>query len=142
MHRLVQKLVVLSVLLGALIFLASPRIVRADFDSCDVDLFSRIDYCAAEYQFCLVTAPCMNASSPSQCCRPAYNACLGTTQGLYNDCLAETYPAPAQLPIKDESRAQCYETCQEACDNVPNPGEKLLCLSSCHDFCDETYPKP
>lgn len=135
MHRLVQRLVVLSILIGALIFLALPEPALADTHECDDSYSDEIIDCGVAYQFCLVTNP-----HPENCA-PQWHGCLYQSQYQFGTCSSSAFEGPRPLPVIDEARSQCYEACQTACADIPVPGEKLLCLDSCGENCDDTYPK-
>jgi hypothetical protein len=145
MPRLVRRLLILTALIGALIFLSSPQRTRADFDGCDTDLFSRVDYCGEEIAACELersfgVGPCAPPHT-SNCCSNRYSACLDDTQALYNDCLTMTNPPPKPLSVIDESRQQCLLGC-ERCQDIEDGVERFACNVECGNFCNETYPRP
>lgn len=138
MHRLIQRLVVLSVLVGALMYLTLPRIVRADIHECDSALFNEIGYCGGLYFVCVEN----NFENPDpQDCDALMRACLAPAYGPFYTCISEAFNNPRPLPVINEARSECFSTCQGLCSGIENLGERTECLNPCLDFCEDTYPR-
>jgi hypothetical protein len=139
MQRLVRKLTILGLLMGALIFLALPQPALADIHECDANMFSTMADCGGLYFVCLE----YNRNNPGnpQDCDALMNACLGGAGTTLNECINASYVTPRPLPVINEARSQCNMTCQDMCSGIENLGERTECLNPCIEYCDETYPR-
>lgn len=139
--RLVRKLMILGVLVGASLVLASPPPTQADyweFWECSQQLFGGFGSCSSEHFVCLQNAG--NNQAARQACDAAYATCLSGAQDDYYGCNGD--PTPQPLPVIDEARSQCLQGCQTACSEHENPVDRFLCNWPCSQYCNETYPKP
>jgi hypothetical protein len=130
MQRLVRKLTILGLLIGALIFLAAPQPTRAD--ECGLDAISEASDCA--YQFSI----CIGSGGSLQQCSSLYSGCLNAATNHHAACTGNPQP----LPVNDDSLSICITTCNELCGPIENFAERTACYSPCSDYCRETFPKP
>jgi len=140
MRRLACKLLILVLVMGALFF-TPPQLTKADywqFVECSEQLFADFGSCSGDHFICI-----SNAGSDPQAraaCDAAYAACLSGAQGSYYGCNPD--PTPQPLPVIDDARSQCNETCYNNCSVYENLGDRAACMTPCTQYCNATYPKP
>jgi hypothetical protein len=145
--RLVQRLLILSVMVGCLILLTAPQLAHADlWGECDAAFEARNDICFENWFNCILDGP-----QPYHTCSGDYNQCMTNAIETHTNCLAGQ-PGPGGggdeghrtscIQACDEVYFECYyngantgsyEDCMEASDGNAEDccyAERVHCMTS------------
>jgi hypothetical protein len=144
MQRLVRKLFILGVLIGSLIFLASPQSTRADiWGECDAEFIDNaVPACVDTAVTCILyITPCTDPGWGSDCCIHEYNGCLDQGGLDHTACINATDPDPEPYPVIHHFLQWCLQGCHQGCDQLTDPGERFACYMPCSDACFANNPR-
>src|ERR1044072_5545429 len=129
MKKSIGKVLAFALLLGCFVFVPSPQQTRADtWANCDADRTNRNDYCLAQYNQCVQSNIANNTNND---CEGPRNSCLDSSAKLHHDyttsppsgCLFENQTGPVPLPVYDDSRERCMQTCSDGASQISNQAE-------------------